>query len=388
MKKCIVRQFLNFIVVLLFILNVSCNKTASDKTISVAVQADSLAKVEIVAEINAPYPDMSGIVVTDDGRIFLTFPRHADNHKEFSLAEYKDGKLIPFPNKEMTYPSDKHFDQWLVSPHGMTLDDKGNIWVIDDGKRAGVSGIPEGAAKVVGFDPKNGHVIKTIVINAPALRQDSHLNDLRVDLAEGKEGIVYVTNSSFGHIGSLVVIDISTGKSSEVLADHISTQPQKGYVAFLEGEARAYDPENVSLPSGGADGIALSGGRVFWTSITGRGLYSIQSGILSDFSKSESDIENAVKYEGERPACDGLAEDKDGNIYFGAYEQMALVKRNSKGHYTTLARDQRFGWPDGLFYAKNGYLYVTLGQWNRLPGFNGGKDLRERPYLVARIKIV
>ncbi|MFT4169411.1 MAG: hypothetical protein QM653_09875 [Dysgonomonas sp.] len=62
MKKCMVRQFLNFIVVLLFILNVSCNKTASDKTISVAVQADSLAKVEIVAEINAPYPDMSGIV--------------------------------------------------------------------------------------------------------------------------------------------------------------------------------------------------------------------------------------------------------------------------------------------------------------------------------------
>jgi len=54
--------------------------------------------------------------------------------------------------------------------------------------------------------------------------------------------------------------------------------------------------------------------------------------------------------------------------------------------FKTLINDDRLGWPDGLFYS-NGYLYVTLGQWNRLPGFNDNKDLREPPYLVGRIKV-
>jgi hypothetical protein len=27
---------------------------------------------------------------------------------------------------------------------------------------------------------------------------------------------------------------------------------------------------------------------------------------------------------------------------------------------------------------------VTLGQWDRLPGFNGGHDLRQPPYLLVR----
>lgn len=365
------------------ILSISCNKQPQTEA---TPSADAQPKVEIVASIDAPYPDMSGIVVTADGRLFLTFPRHAGNHKDFSLAEYKDGKLIPFPNREMTYPSDKPYDQWLVSPHGMTLDSKGNIWVIDDGKRAGVDGIPEGAAKVVGISPTTGEVIASIVIEAPALRQDSHLNDLRVDLSQGKEGVVYITNSSFGTIGSLVITDIATKKSREVLADHISTQPQKGYMAFLEGQPHVYDPQHLTLPSGGADGIAIANNRVYWTSITGRGLYSIATNVLSDFSKSDKEIAEAVIYEGDRPSCDGLAEDAKGNIYFGAYEQMSLVKRTPDGHYQTLVHNKRFGWPDGLFYSDNGYLYVTLGQWNRLPGFNNGKDLRERPYLVVRIK--
>lgn len=48
-----------------------------------------------------------------------------------------------------------------------------------------------------------------------------------------------------------------------------------------------------------------------------------------------------------------------------------------------VARDARIVWPDGIF-ATAGHVYVTLGQWNRLPSFNGGKDLREPPYLLMR----
>lgn len=346
----------------------------------------SAQPMDTVARIMPPHPDMSGIAITPDGRIFLSFPRHADNHRECALAELKGDRLIPFPNREMTYPSDKPYSEWLVSPHGMTTDANGNIWVVDDGKRAGTDGIPEGAAKVVGFDPQ-GKVIASISIAHPVLRQDMHLNDLRVDLKHGKAGTVYITNSSFGISPSLVIADIATGKVREVLRGHSSTAIQKGYVAFLEGEARRYHPDNVTLPSGGANGIALVGNRLYWTPITGRGLYSIATDSLSNFSLPEAALERAVRYEGDRPACDGLAEDTEGNIYFSAYEQMALVRRSADSNFHTLVQSPLLGWPDGLFCTQDGYLYVTLGQWNRLPGFNGGKDLRKPPYYILRIKL-
>lgn len=352
-----------------------------------AVRSTFAQQLEIVARIMPPAPDMSGIAITPGGRIFLGFPRHADNHNGCALAELKDGQLMPFPNEKMTYPSDRPYNEWLVSPHGMTTDGSGNIWVIDDGKRAGIDGIPEGAAKVVGLSP-DGKTIASVVIKSPVLRQDMHLNDLRIDLIHGEKGMAYITNSSFGTTPSLVVVDIATGNSREVLVNHYSTAIRQGYIAFLEGEARAYCPDDVTLPSGGANGIALVKGRLYWTPITGRGLYSIPTDSLSDFTLSEAVLEATVRYEGDRPACDGLAEDKEGNIYFSAYEQMALVRRTPDGQLKTLVQSPLLGWPDGMFYTNDGYLYVTLGQWNRLPGFNNGKDLRIPPYIVARIRDV
>jgi hypothetical protein len=38
-----------------------------------------------------------------------------------------------------------------------------------------------------------------------------------------------------------------------------------------------------------------------------------------------------------------------------------------------VARDPRIVWPDGIF-ADDRYVYFVLGQWNRLPGFNGGAN--------------
>ena len=153
----------------------------------------------------------------------------------------------------------------------MTTDSKGNIWLIDDGKRAGTDSIPERAAKVVGFT-SDGNVLASVPISSPILRQDMHLNNLRIDLKHGKKGMAYITNSSFGTTPSLVVVDIATGQAREVLAGHYSTAIQEGYVAFLEGEARAYHKDNVTLPSGGANGIALVDNRLYWTPITGREL--------------------------------------------------------------------------------------------------------------------
>lgn len=342
---------------------------------------------QIVAKIFPPSPDMSGIVVTKDNRIFLGFPRHADNHNLPALAEYKNGELIPFPDNKITMKGEDT-SKYLVSPHGMTLDKKGRLWVVDNGKLAGVPDIAYGAAKIMCFDLKSKKLLYSIPVLPPTLQKDAHLNDIRVDLKHGKSGTVYITNSSFGKTPSLIVVDIESGRTREVLVNHKSTQAQAGFYTYLEGVAKTFDYDNPTFPVGGANGIAIveKENKLYWTPITGRGLYSIDTAILSDFGKTEKEIENAVKYEGDRPACDGLAEDADGNIYFGDFEQLALVKRSSQGVYKVIVRDDNFIWPDGLAVS-NGYLYVTLGQWNRLPGFNNGKDLRKPPYLIMKVKI-
>lgn len=37
----------------------------------------SAQQLEVIASIMPPEPDMSGIAVTSDGRVFLGFPRHS-----------------------------------------------------------------------------------------------------------------------------------------------------------------------------------------------------------------------------------------------------------------------------------------------------------------------
>lgn len=341
--------------------------------------------LEVVARISSP--DLSGVAITPDGRIFLGFPRHADDHSGPTLAEYKAGKLIPFPSAEMSLPGEKNPAERLVSVHGMTMDTRSRLWVIDDGKEAGKP-IELGAAKVVGFDTETGQIIAKVILSPPVLLPVSHMNDLRVDLTHGAQGTVFVTDSSFGTEPALVVVDLASGKSRRVLAGTRFVAIDKTFLTFLEFQPHVYTSSGATLPTGGADGIALSpdSTRLYWTSLTGRRLFSAPTAVLSSFDATDADLSNSVQDEGERPPCDGIATDAEGRIYFGAFDQESIVRRNGDGTFSLIAHDPRLTWPDAVEVA-NGYVYVTLGQWNRLADFNHGHNLRRPPYLLVRFRL-
>ncbi len=356
---------------------------ADDAADPAAVPAGSL---EVVARFDGPGP--SGIAVTPDGRVFVGFPRHAENHTGMTLGEVVDGTLVPFPNAAMSLPSSAPYAQWLVSVHGMTTDTQGNVWVIDDGKRAGIDGIPDGAAKVVGFDPKTRKVVASVVLEAPALLQDSHMNDLRVDLTHGARGTAYITDSSFGTSPALVVVDLASGRQRRVLADHVSTQPEPGFLAILDGKPMRYDARHPTFPVGGADAITLSAdsATLYYAPLTSRRLYSIPTAVLADFGNDEATLAAAVTDLGEKGFADGMATDPQGRLYITDGEHDAILRRWPDGRFDVVVRDPRIVWPDGI-YATATHVYVTLGQWDRLPGFNAGKDLRQPPYLLVRAPI-
>ena len=341
--------------------------------------------LQVVARFH--FPDPSGIAVTSDGRIFVGFPRHADDHDGPTLGELRDGKIIPYPNSEMSMPSSLPMADRLISVHGMTTDTKDRLWMIDDGKRAGHP-IPVGAAKIVGIDPKTNKVFAKIILRPPVLLPDSHMNDLRVDLTHGAEGTAYVTDSSFGTTPALVVVDIATGKQRRVLTHDVSTQAVPGFMAVIEGEPLQYDPKHQRFPVGGADGITLSpdSTELYYSPLTSRRLYSIPTGILSDFDASEQTLSAAVHDEGEKGFADGLATDAKGRIYTTDAEHDEILRRNVDGSFNVAVRDPRMLSPDGIF-ATEKWVYVTLGQWDRLASFNNGHDERRAPFLLVRFPI-
>ncbi|WP_244894874.1 major royal jelly family protein [Acetobacter indonesiensis] len=341
---------------------------------------------EIVADFYGPGP--SGVVVADNGRVFIGFPRHAVNHKGATLGELVNGRVQPWPNAALSMPSSTAPADRLMSIHGMTLDAQGRLWAIDDGKLAGQP-LQPGAAKVVCFDIAANRLLHSIVLKNPALLPDSHMNDLRVDLTHGPQGTVYVTDSSFGHSPALVVVDVATGAQRRVLATHPSTQAEPGFMAVVEGVPLVYDPaQKPRFVVGGADGITLSptSDRLYYAALTSRKLYSVPTAILSDPKVSEADLAKSVRYEGEKGTADGLATDSQGRIYTTNFEHDCILRRNTDGSFDLIVHDPRILSPDGIFCTKT-HVYCTLGQWNRLASFNSGQDKRKPPYHLIRFPI-
>lgn len=343
--------------------------------------------LEIVATFNGPAP--SGVAVSKHGRIFLSFPRHAVDHNGPTLAELKGGQLVPFPNAALNPPSGGNPSETLVSVHGITMDAQDRLWVIDDGKRAGKP-IEPGAAKVVGFDINTGELVRKVVLSPPALLPDSHMNDLRVDLTHGSSGMAYVADSSFGESPALVIVDLATGKAERRLAHHVSTQPEKGFMVVIEGRPMLYEQGlPPTFPTGGVDGVALSpdSSRLYYAPLTSRHLYSIPTAVLANRSASTSELAAAVVDEGEKGAADGLAVDQMGRLYTTNHELDAILRRQPDGRFEVFARDPRLLWPDGICVSPNGYVYFTVDQSQRLPQFNGGRDLRQPPFLLIRAPV-
>jgi sugar lactone lactonase YvrE len=359
--------------------------SAAHAKLAQTISADAAPEgvFDIVAEF--PEPGPSGIAVTPDGRIFVGFPRHAINHDKASLAELKDGELIPYPSAAINGLSGPPPEDRLVSIHGMTTDSQGRLWAIDDGKIPGEP-ITPGAAKVIGIDPTTNKVIAKILLTSLAMLPGSHMNDLRVDLTPGAQGTAYIADSSFGVAPALVVVDIATGRQRRVLSKHPSTQPEKGFMVVLEGQPLRYDTVHQTFPVGGVDGITLSAdsSRLYYCPLTSRRLYSIPTAAISNFKASDDELAAEVRDEGEKGLCDGLATDPQDRIYITAGEHDAILRRHPDGRMDVVARDPRIIWPDGIF-ANDRYVYCVLGQWNRLPGFNGGVNLRRPPYLLIRV---
>lgn len=332
--------------------------------------------------VAARFADMqaSGIAALPDGRIILAFPRSAADHKGPRLAVLRNGKPQPFP--------DAATQARFISPLGMTVDATGRLWVVDEGTVAGEKTPPQPA--LLGIDAAGGQVVSTIALGAGtgATRDDSHVNDVRVDMTHGAKGTAYVSDTSTADHPAIIVVDIATGKARRVLENAPSIRADPGFAMELDGQMLQYSPTHPVMGQGGIDGLTLSADstRLYWQPLSSRRLYSAPTALVADPATTPAQLEKAIRDEGETAVVDGMATAPDNALYLTDIEHHAVIRRDPDGHLSMVAHDPRLIAPDSMALVGD-TLWLTVGQWVRLPVFHDGHDMEQRPWLLVRISL-
>jgi sugar lactone lactonase YvrE len=351
---------------------------ASDRTIGA---------IEQVFEFYDAMP--TGVTVSGEGRIFINFPRWGDE-VPFTVGELRDGKVVAYPDAAINTFDAARPGATLGSVQSVVIDPMNRLWILDTAAPGFSTPVP-GAAKLMAVDIATNKVIKTIVLSARTVLPTTYINDVRFDLRQGNAGVAYITDSSINGPGGIIVVDLDSGESWRKLTGHSSTSPDPTFIPVVEGERLAVRekgkppaPFNVA-----SDGIAVSadGATLYYCPLSSRHLFSIPTALLLDRSSTDAAVAQAVIDLGEKGASDGLEADDKGRVYAGDYERNSIRQRQTDGEWRTIAHDPRILWPDTMSVANDGYLYFTANQLHRQAQFHEGKDLREKPYALFRIRI-
>lgn len=301
-----------------------------------------------------------GIAVSREGRIFASAPAAIGGDKVIEV-DGKTGAIRGYPGEE----------PWFA-PQALWVDGDNDLWVLDSGRPTFPTTAPTGAPKLVRFDLATNRAERVYRFDGVVADDDS-LNDVRVDLRRNK---AYLAN--VGRQGSLVVLDLATGRSRQILVGDRSTRHDPRD-RFMLGDVPA-------IPRGGvpmivhADGLTLSpdGGWLYYRTLTDHNYWRIATDALADQRLSETELAGKVEFLGRGPVTGGIIMDEQGTLYGGDLEHGTVVALTFDPATRTLASKVfidapgTIAWADGFAIA-SGYLYIADARLsetvfeNRLP---------------------
>ncbi|MFT4030853.1 MAG: L-dopachrome tautomerase-related protein [Siphonobacter sp.] len=315
-------------------------------------------------------------------RLFVGFP-----HREpflYGLTEIVKGERLPYPSKEWNQFNPDQSDKHFVNVQDLYTDDQNQLWVLDSAPRGGAaileSTSKEGQFKLIQIDLASNRV-KRIYSFDDLHKEKSALNDVCVDT---KRQLAYLSDPG---LHALIVLDLRTGKSRQVLTDDVSTKAQDGFKLHLDGKD-VVDEQGKPFVSN-VNGIALTLDHkyFYFRAINQTKLYRIETQYLANASLTDEQLRQHVETVAETGVCHGMIADAKGNIYQTTSPQQAITYVSPDGKQHTLVEDARLIWPDSLGISSDGYLYFSCSQINRLPKYNHGVDKTEYPYRVYRVKL-
>ncbi|HMF50370.1 MAG TPA: L-dopachrome tautomerase-related protein [Candidatus Saccharimonadales bacterium] len=324
-----------------------------------------------------------GIGVSAKGRVFATAPS-SDVRSRFSMVEVdpKTGAVTPYPDAAWNNFSEQgdSKSEW-ISVQALWVDKSDHLWALDSSlPKVDQERLPP---KLVEFDLSTNRVIRQYDFNGVVSATDS-LNDVRVDTVHD---YAYLTNA--GNKGSLLVLDLKTGKARQVLAGDRSTFADPSQYLMIGNEI-ALRPDGSAVAVQ-ADGIALSPDAqwLYYRPLTDHSYWRVPTAALRDLKLSDSELAKKVEYLGNSVLSGGLIMDSRGTLYAGDLEHRTVVALASTPHKKLrsgiFVRDpSKLSWADG-FAISGGYLYIADSHlWevafkNALP--------RSGPFTIFKVKM-
>lgn len=323
------------------------------KFVLILLFVSCIAQEKVLKEIANSQRQWTGIAVSQEGRIFVNYPRWGSK-TPISVGELQsDGNVVPFPDKNWNgwnqgmSPRDR-----FVCVQSVYIDDQNFLWILDPANPH-FAGVVQNGPKLLKVDLSSNKVIKVYTFDEKVVKPNSYLNDVRIDTLRQ---FAYITDSGDG---AIVVLDLKTSRARRLLDDHPSTNAED-VVLTIEGKQWLRDGKG---PQVHADGIALSPNReyLYYQALTGKSLYRIRTRVLREADISQEMVYKNVQVLGKTGAADGLAFDPHGNLYISSLENNAILRLNPGLKVEYLVQHESISWPDS-FSVRNGYLYFTTAQ--------------------------
>lgn len=288
------------------------------------------------------YPEPVGnVAVSRDGRLFFTV--HPDaRSKGNRLLEYVDGASEPYPDVGSQL---ELFDTVL----GVVVDRQDRLWTLDHGNH----GLR--TPRIIAFDLETGRILRNQALPPAVAPKGSCLQDLAVS-ADGRT-IVIADSSLWRKRPALIVYDVETGDARRVLENHPAVAAENFLVRTRDRDM-TFVGGIVSL-RGGVAGVALGAEWLYFSAITGSGLYRVPLADLRNRDLSAQALAAKVERVADKPLSEGLSIDLDENVFLTDIEHGAISVVDTDRQLRTLIRSDALRWPDGLSFGPDGWLYVA-----------------------------
>lgn len=178
------------------------------------------------------------------------------------------------------------------------------------------------------------------------------------------------------------------GAATRRLSNYPSTMLASGFTPVVAGKPMMNRPGPAFPWLVGSDGIEISpdGETLYCGALSSLGVYAVPTAMVRDLEVSEADLAATVQDLAEKAPSDDMVSDALGRLYPGDYED-GTIRRRSDETWQVLVDDPWILCPDTLPVGTDGYLYFTANQLNWQSGFHRGRDLRQSPHLVFRVRI-
>jgi sugar lactone lactonase YvrE len=337
------------------------------------VTAKSATKFDIFASL-AQGP--GNVTIMDNGRIILSM--HQFYQPKFTVVEYKDNELTPFPNKELA-DVDSKAEMKLDSVLGIRSAN-GIVWMLDNGMRSGVM------PKLVGWDTKTDKLHQVINLPPPIAPKDEFVNDFAVDT---RRNHIFISDPAGGANAALIDVNLSTGTARRVLEGHTSVIPENVDLIIDKVPIQAKDKSGrLTRPHIGVNPITEDWNNewVYFGPMHGHNLYRIKADDLANEKLGDKALAGRVERYSDKPISDGITIDKDNNIYLGELAENSIGVISADRKYKRLAQSPELSWVDSFCFGPAGQLYAVVNRLHQSATLNGGVSIAKPPYYLIKIK--